>query len=162
MICYKNVKKFCCDDISLIENYEKALNDQNETWHCHHRLEIQNNTYITAKELKSKNLYYNRPSSELIFLPSDEHHKLHNIVIWTGRHHKEESKQKMSKHSKGRIPWIKGRKMDYGDEWRKNVGLSIKGKPKPKYKWLTPDGEIKIMAPNVVSGFHKDWKLLEK
>ena len=98
----------------------------------------------------------------MIFLPSDEHHKLHNIVIWTVRQHTEESKQKMSKHSKGRIPWIKGRKMDYGDEWRKNVGLSMKGKPKPKYKWLTPDGEIKIMAPNIVSRYHKDWKLLEK
>lgn len=38
MIC-KEVHKFCCEDISKIENYEKAIVDVTQTWHCHHRLE---------------------------------------------------------------------------------------------------------------------------
>ena len=162
MICLKSLKKFCCEDLSLIENYDLAISDTNQTWHCHHRLEIQDDTYITSDELKKQNLYYHRPACELILLTKSEHHILHNKVVWRGRHHTEESKQIMGEKRKGKTPWIKGKKMNYGDEWRKNVGLSIKGKPKPKYKWLTPDGEIKIMAPNIVSRYHNDWKLLEK
>jgi len=40
MICLKSLKKFCCEDLSLIENYDLAISDTNQTWHCHHRLEI--------------------------------------------------------------------------------------------------------------------------
>ena len=39
MIAFYKVKKFCCEDISLIENYEQALNDQTQMWECHHRKE---------------------------------------------------------------------------------------------------------------------------
>lgn len=38
---YKRFKKYCCEDISLIENYEKAVNDKTQTWCCHHKLEIE-------------------------------------------------------------------------------------------------------------------------
>jgi hypothetical protein len=34
----EHVYSFCKDDISLIENYEKAANDP-EIWDCHHRKE---------------------------------------------------------------------------------------------------------------------------
>ena len=33
----EGVKKFCNEDISLIENYNKAISDSNQTWDCHHR-----------------------------------------------------------------------------------------------------------------------------
>ena len=33
MICKVHVKDFCCEDISLIENYDKAINS-NEIWDC--------------------------------------------------------------------------------------------------------------------------------
>ena len=34
-----NVKKFCCEDISKIENYAAAIADTTQTWECHHRME---------------------------------------------------------------------------------------------------------------------------
>ena len=74
----KDVKKFCCEDLSLIENYEKAINDNTQIWHCHHRLEIQDGKSVSVKELKENNLYFHRPASELIFLTEKEHSKLHN------------------------------------------------------------------------------------
>ena len=35
----ESVKKYCCEDISLIENYIEAVSDDSQVWHCHHRLE---------------------------------------------------------------------------------------------------------------------------
>lgn len=72
----KNVTLYCCEDISLIENYEAAINDETQTWHCHHRFEID--LGLSMKELNDRNLYYNRPASELIFITKAEHHRLHN------------------------------------------------------------------------------------
>jgi len=34
---FESATLFCKDDISLIENYEEAINDENETWICHHK-----------------------------------------------------------------------------------------------------------------------------
>ena len=71
-------KIFCKEDISLIENYEQAVNDKTQIWDCHHRLEIELN--LSRDELKERDLYYNRPASELILLTHAEHQKLHNNV----------------------------------------------------------------------------------
>lgn len=40
------------------------------------------------------------------------------------------------------------------------ISAAIKGKKKPplkKYKWITPDGEIKIMSVSNASRWHPDW-----
>lgn len=76
MISKVNASKYCCEDISLIENYEEAVSSK-ELYHCHHRLEIQGDKCYFAKELKQLNLYYGRPASELIFLNAKEHKDLH-------------------------------------------------------------------------------------
>lgn len=76
MISETNVKKYCDEDISLIENYKEAVSSK-ELYHCHHRLEIQDDKCYFAKELKQMNLYYGRPASELIFLKAREHKDLH-------------------------------------------------------------------------------------
>lgn len=55
----------------------------------------------------------------------------------TGKVMSEESKRKMSEAQKG-----------------KSRG---KGIPKPKYKWLTPTGEIRVMAASNVGHHHPDW-----
>ena len=34
-------------------------------------------------------------------------------------------------------------------------------KPKTKYKWMTPTGEIIEMSKTLVTRFHPDWKLIE-
>lgn len=35
MICIYTVKKFCKEDPSMIENYDKAIADKTQTWDCH-------------------------------------------------------------------------------------------------------------------------------
>ena len=67
---------FCKEDISLIENYDKAINDKSQCWDCHHRTEIWWN--CTSQELIDNECYYHRPAKELIFLTHAEHSKLHN------------------------------------------------------------------------------------
>ena len=70
-------KKFCCEDISLIENYDKAIADTTQTWDCHHRGEILPCGRFSVSDLKKFELYFNRPASELIFLTRSEHRRLH-------------------------------------------------------------------------------------
>lgn len=74
-------KKYCCEDISNIENYELAINDQTQTWDCHHRGEILPRGRFSRDYLKKFGLYYKRPASELIFLTQSEHRRLHTKGI---------------------------------------------------------------------------------
>ena len=69
---------YCVEDISKIENYDKAIKDS-EMWDCHHKLEIHNDYRNSIEELKMMNLYYHRPASELIFLTRKEHNSLHHL-----------------------------------------------------------------------------------
>ena len=71
----KNVKKFCYEDISLIKNYELAINDNKHIWDCHHRKETDEG--LSRKQLIELGLYYGRPASELILLTHSEHMSLH-------------------------------------------------------------------------------------
>ena len=91
MISFITVKKYCSEDISLIENYEEAL-ISNEPYDCHHRLEIQDGKPVSVKYLKEQGLYYNRPATELIFLSHKIHMSMHS---------------KISSHP-AHIPWNKG------------------------------------------------------
>lgn len=70
-------KKFCCEDLSLIENYDKAISDTTQTWDCHHRREILPCGRFSVSDLKKFELYFNRPASEHIFLTRSEHRRLH-------------------------------------------------------------------------------------
>lgn len=72
----KKVYKFCCEDISLIENYKQAIADKTQVWHCHHRKETDDG--FSRKKLIKMGLYFNRPANELIFLTNSEHITLHN------------------------------------------------------------------------------------
>ena len=96
MIDVYRAKKFCKEDISKIENYNKAISDTTQTWHCHHRTEIWWN--CSKQDLIENECYYNRKACELIFLTPEEHVKLHhkNKIV------SEETKQKMSKAQKGK------------------------------------------------------------
>lgn len=82
----------------------------------------------------------------------------------TGQKDSEETRRKKSEASK---------KVEHTSEWNAKVGAALNGKPKteehkatlrkpkPKYKWLLPDGSIKIMdASNGAK--HKDWTRLEQ
>ena len=78
MISEKYTKTYCCEDISNIENYELAINDNTQTWECHHRREVLPCGRFSADDLNKFGLYFNRPASELIFLTPFAHRQLHN------------------------------------------------------------------------------------
>lgn len=59
-----------------------------------------------------------------------------------GHHPTLETRQLWSEQRKGKTPWNKNQQ--------------------PKYKWLTPTGEIKIMDKSNAHHYHKDWRLLEQ
>ena len=68
-------KKYCREDISLIENYAQAVEDTTKTWDLHHRRETDENK--SARQLIDDGLYCDRPADELIFLTHREHIRLH-------------------------------------------------------------------------------------
>ena len=82
MINENYAKSYCSEDISLIENYHKAISDEERTWEIHHRSECDSEgiTLFTRKQLIEMNLYYKRPASELIFVTKSMHLKLHREI----------------------------------------------------------------------------------
>jgi hypothetical protein len=97
----RNVKIYCCEDPSLIENYELALNDTVNVWDCHHKLEIHSDYRNTPEELKMMGLYYNRPACEFIFLKKDLHTSTHQSGVKKSATHKMNlSKAKTGSHNK--------------------------------------------------------------
>ena len=150
MINEYNAKSYCCEDLSLIENYELAVNDTTQTWHCHHRGEILPCGRFSIDDLKKFGLYYARPASELVFLTISEHFSLHNKGIKRGPI-SEMTRQLMSESRKGENHpnfgkhWsgMSGKRHTYetkykiseankgrifSDEHRKNLSNAMKGK----------------------------------
>ena len=129
MINETNVKLFCKDDISLIENYDKAIADKEEVWHCHHRRE----TIYTKNGLIEIGEYYHRPAIELIFLTESVHRAIHAKLQsakgenpMNGKHHPQEIKDKISKALRGRESPRKGKTLS--EEHRRHLGESSKGR----------------------------------
>ena len=151
MICKGTVKSFCCEDISLIENYNKAINS-NEMWDCHHKLEIELNKSV--KELKDLNLYLNRPANELIFLTRKEHVILH---MTSERINKLKETLKNPSIRQFRSDRMKGENNPFYRKHHTEDAKIKMRKPKQKYKWLTPSGEIKEMTKANVTKWHPDW-----
>lgn len=108
-----------CKDYTKIENYDNAIADKENIWHCHHKLEIgSNGERISHKDLIKQGLYYNRPSSELIFLTNIEHKRIHQ----SGKKLSEETKIKISKYRSGK---------QMSEEQKKKISESLKGKKRP-------------------------------
>ena len=146
MINKRRAHEYCRDDISKIENYDKAIADDTQTWHLHHRLEftLDGEFALTTEQLKMHDMYYNRPYYELIFLTPDEHMRLHmkgkclpddikqrisNKL--KGLKHgpmSEEHRRHLSESKKGIIPWNKGKKCIYSEETRRKMGEPNKDK----------------------------------
>ena len=61
-----------CRNPELIENYDKAISDETQTWEVHHRKE----EFYSQKELKERNEYFDVPPEDLIFLTHKEHCKI--------------------------------------------------------------------------------------
>lgn len=65
----------------------------------------------------------------------------------------DETKRKLSEIHKG-IPKT--------EEHRRKISKTLTGISHPKYKWLTPNGEIREMSINTATQWHPDWVLIEK
>lgn len=127
----RNARAFCCEDISLIENYDKAAADKTQTWDTHHRRETDEG--ISKRELIRRGEYIQRPASELIFLPHDEHVSLHHSGEknhFFGKHLPAEMRRKMSLANRGRHPSEetreKLRQLHLGKHWYNDGTRSIK------------------------------------
>lgn len=73
-----------------------------------------------------------------------------------GKHISEEAKKKISDTLKGHIPSNKGKQMTEEQKIKISKTKSI------KYKWLTPNGEIKEMDLSNAHRYHKDWIKIEE
>ena len=124
--------KYYCKDYENIENYDKAKADDFKNWEVHHRLETHNSdgerrlVDITADELKTLDMYYNRPADELIFLTISEHSRLH----MKGKHRSEETRKKLSAASKGN-KYALGYK--HSEEAKNKIAEAMKGEKNPFY-----------------------------
>lgn len=134
MICNKTLRKYCNGDISQIENYSMAITDMEHTWDCHHRLEIgKNGEIISMNELKQYGLYYNRPSSELIFLTKSEHSRIHKIgnKNMLGKKRSEETCRKISESRRKNVRKSQGK--HHSEETRRKMSEAKKGKKRPPF-----------------------------
>ncbi len=137
MIYERMVKYFCCEDPSLIENYEEAIKSD-ETYNCHHRRELADGKVTSRKELIAQGLYYHRPAEELLFLSRSEHMRLHR----KGKPLSEEHRRKISETEKGK-------KLSEGHKIK--ISEANKGKPKSE--------ETKRKLSAAMKGKH--WKLVD-
>ena len=146
MIDKKRAIKYCKNDISMIENYDKAIADETQVWHCHHRRE----TIYSRSGLIEIGEYYNRPACELIFLTSLEHKRLHNL----GKHLSEETRQKLSEAQKGENNPLFGK--HHSAETRQKMSEAQKGKNHwtKGTNWYN-NGETSILAKTCPEGFVK-------
>ena len=161
MIKLYNAKKYCKNDISLIENYDQAIADMTQTWDCHHRRE----TIFSKSDLIEIGEYYNRPACELIFLTKSEHMRLHNLDKriqeetrlkmsqslkgenhpMFGKHRSEDTRNKMSESKNGENNPMFGK--HHSEESRKKMSEATKGK-----HWFN-NGVKSIRAKTCPEGF---------
>ena len=147
MISENRAKAFCKDDISLIENYDKAIADTKQVWSCHHRAGVLSCGRFSREDLKKFNLYYNRPANELIFLTNSEHAKLHTKGkpnCRKGKTCSAETKRKISEAKK-----------NMSDETKRKIGEANKGNTKTKGKLWFNNGIINIRSKECPEGFVK-------
>ena len=131
MINEKYAKSFCCEDLSLIENYGLAINDTTQMWECHHRGEILPCGRFSVSDLKKFELYFNRPASELIFLTPSEHRQLHFKGVPKSEEHKKaigEARKDVplsEAHKKALSDSLKG--VPLSEDHKKAISAGLKG-----------------------------------
>ena len=128
MIDEKRARRYCKEDLSKIKNYDLAIADTTQTWHCHHMTETWWN--CSKKELIENECYYNRKACELIFLTPEEHMRLHMQGKPSPRKGvtlSDETRRKLCEARKGRI---------FTEETRRKISEAN------KRRWAKKRGEI--------------------
>ena len=137
MIHEYNAKRFCKDDISKIENYDKAVADTTQTWDLHHRDEVKvlpsgMEVRRSKEELIENGRYWACPANELIFLTHSEHLRLHKQGVKGenhpryGKHHSADTRKKMSDARKGEKCYLYGK--HHSEETLKKISQATKGR----------------------------------
>ena len=128
-----NAKQYCKEDISLVENYDKAIADTS-MWVIHHRDEIRilpsGMVALRSKnDLIENGRYWKCPANELIFMKFEEHKALHNKYM-NERPEVKESHKKAFENTPGmhREHWTEEEK----------IKLQHKGVPMPKKRARSP------------------------
>lgn len=102
----------CSEGFSQVEGYQAAINDKENMWHCHHRLEthyydtptgrwVERDDFLSEEDLRNIGKYDNVPAFELIFLPIKEHLLLHK----SGKHNSMAGKITKGAWQKGHVPY---------------------------------------------------------
>lgn len=91
----KNARKYCRNDISLIEGYDEAMKSP-EKYSVHHVLEFKYDT----KVLEELGMYYSVHQDFLIWMPFSVHHN--NCVLHANR-----MKHNKNMYKNGHKPWNK-------------------------------------------------------
>ena len=176
MICEKYAKNFCCEDLSLIENYDKAIADMTQTWHCHHRGEISPCGRFSVSDLKKFELYFNRPASELIFLTHSEHRRLHLKGVPLSEDHKkaisdskkgvptgpmsEDHKKAISDAKKG-VPLSEDHKKAISEAHKGVPRLDLKGIPRSEATKKAISDAMKGVNAKKILQFTKSGELIK-
>ena len=144
------VKNKCfCRHPELIENYDKAIADTNQMWVCHHRLETHNSdgekrlVSLSMDELKALDMYFDRPSEELIFMTPFEHRSLHTSF----RNHENPGTNLGKKFSKEHCEKIgksqpKNRPKTSALRWWNNGEVAVRSVEQP-YGFVLGRGKVK-------------------
>ncbi len=119
MINKEKAIRYCCEDISKIENYNIAIADTQTMWHCHHKKELD----YTKQQLIDQNEYWKVKASDLIFVKPNEHLQLH---FWKCAGN-EQRRKKIGDKSRGNTYCVgksnfKGH--HHTDEAKKKIGLA--------------------------------------
>lgn len=150
MINDRTAERYCCEDISKIANYDKAVADTTQTWHCHHKLEM----FVSMLELIDSGRYYKVPARELVFLTPKEHRnwphkgreeanqKMSEAMSgenhpFFGKHHSEETRERISKANIGKRRTL---------EQKKRISASKTGENHPLFGKHLPEETRKKMS----------------
>ena len=120
-----------CKDYTQIENYDTAIKSPLR-YDLHHRREISE--HKSRKQLIDENLYYNIPATDLIFLKSKEHRRLHKANLSA------EARKKMSDAQKGNQCALGHH---CSEETRQKISVARRGEKNPMFgrHWNLENGK---------------------
>lgn len=158
----RDAQRYCCEDLSNVENYELAKNDPTPNkWCIHHRDECKvlpsgMIALRSAQDLIECGRYLNCPANELIFMTASEHWKLHH-KMGTIDYNKVASRTKeaMQNVDKSKISFWKGKTQT--DEQKARKVAKIRERRDAYIKYKAEGGTLKFNEFQTWWATHADY-----